>query len=380
MSPKTFEDLITEVHEPGICQECGGCVSFCSSAEYDVIGFTKPNSPPEYINKDQCLECGICYCVCPQTHYLHDELDTTYKVSDFHKMPIGYYNKIYSCQSKDNKFLQVGTDGGVVNSLINFLIEENIIDGAIVAKMETPFSRESTIAYDKEDLINASGATLDISTQLDEVQKFSTYTHSIPKLNHYKFKKLAVVGTPCQIYTIRCMQALGVTPSQNIELCLGLFCYENFFFEKNKIEKFQKDFNINLKQVKKINIKQDLIFKIKDEHNNQRTIHIPFNHLNDYMRTACNACSDFTNIYADISFGGLGSQDKFTTVIPRTEKGQKIFSKAKESGIFDCMEINDDKQEKIRDLITSFARNKINRYLEFLQKMGIQEKYKIGSE
>ncbi len=380
MSPKTFEDLITEVHDKGICQECGGCVSFCSSAEYDVIGFTKPNAPPEYINKDKCLECGICYVICPQTHYLHEELDTTYKSLDFHEMPIGHYDKIYSCQSKDSKFLEVGTDGGVVNSLINFLIEENIIDGAIVAKMESPFSRESAIAYNKEDLIKASGATLDISTQLNEVQKFSTYTHSIPKLNHYKFKKLAVVGTPCQIYTIRCMQALGVTPSQNIEVCLGLFCYENFFFEKAQIEKFQKDFNINLKQVEKINIKEDLIFKIHDEDNNKRTIHLPFNHLNDYMRTACNACSDFTNIYADISFGGLGSQDKFTTVIPRTEKGQKIFTKAKESDIFDCVDLGEAKQEKMRDLINNFAKNKIKRYLEFLKKMGIQDNYKLGRE
>ena len=31
--PKSFEDLIKEVHEKGICGECGGCVSFCSAAE-----------------------------------------------------------------------------------------------------------------------------------------------------------------------------------------------------------------------------------------------------------------------------------------------------------------------------------------------------------
>lgn len=380
MTTKIFQDLIEEVHNNGICQECGGCVSFCSSAEYNIIGFTEPNAPPDYIHKDECLECGICYCICPQTHYLHQELDNIYKLFDLESMPIGNYEKIYSCQSTDDKFLKYGTDGGVVNSLINYLIEEKKIDGAIVAKMKNQFSRESTIAYNKEDLINASGATLDISKQLDEIQKFSTYTHSIPKLNHYKFKKLAVVGTPCQIYTIRSMQTLGVTPSENIEICLGLFCYENFYFEKSKIEKFQKDFNIKLKDVEKINIKEDLIFRLRQNNNDRKTIHIPFNHLTDYMRSACNACSDFTNVYADISFGGLGSQEKFTTIIPRTEKGKKIFSEAKKAGIFECTELRDEKEKRMEDLIKKMAKSKIHRYLNYIEKIGVQEKYKIERE
>jgi coenzyme F420 hydrogenase subunit beta len=73
MSTKSFQDLIKEVHDRGICQECGGCVSFCSSAEYDVIGFKDQYSPPVYINEDKCLECGICYYICPQTHVLDDD-------------------------------------------------------------------------------------------------------------------------------------------------------------------------------------------------------------------------------------------------------------------------------------------------------------------
>ncbi|MHA1344472.1 MAG: Coenzyme F420 hydrogenase/dehydrogenase, beta subunit C-terminal domain, partial [Promethearchaeota archaeon] len=352
MSIKSFQNLIEEVHNKGICQECGGCVSFCSSADYNVIGFPNPNAPPEYINKEQCLECGICYCICPQTYYLHNELNKTYNIIDFYSMPIGYYNEIYSCQASDSDFLRVGTDGGVVNSLINFLLEKKLIDGAIVSKSEAPFSREATIAYNKEDLINASGATLDIIPQLGEIQKFSTYTHSIPKLNHYKFKKLAVVGTPCQIYTMRCMQNLGVTPSENIEYCLGLFCFENFYFERSQIEKFEKDFNVKFSNIKKINIKEDLIFKIKDKNEKLRTIHIPFSHLNDYMRSACLACRDFTNIYADISFGGLGSPDKYTTVITRTKKGEKLFSEAMDSGVIKCLDLDKEKKNKMNNLIT----------------------------
>ncbi len=365
MSTKTFQDLITEVHERGICQECGGCVSFCSSAEYDVIGLKDPYKPPEYINKEKCLECGICYYICPQTHVLDNELNKTYKFTDYSSMPIGFYEDIYSCQATDAEFLKYGTDGGVVNSIINFLIEEKLIDGSIVSKTEAPFSREATFADSKYDLLKASGAKLDISFQLDEIQKFCTYTHSIPELNLYKFKKLAVVGTPCQIYTMRCMQDLGVTPSQNIEICLGLFCYENFLFDKSQIAKFEKDFKIKFRDIENINIKEDLIFRLKDD----KIIHVPFNHLNDYMRPACNACGDFTNIYADISFGGLGSPDKYTTVITRTEKGKDIFSRALDAGINKNLDLDETKKKRMIDLISQYSQSKLKRQENFMYNL-----------
>jgi coenzyme F420 hydrogenase subunit beta len=236
-----------------------------------------------------------------------------------------------------------------------------VIDGAIVAKTEAPFSREATFVNNKEGLLKSSGALLDISPQLTEIQKFSTYTHTIPELKKYSSNKLAVVGTPCQIYTMRCMQELGVTPSQNIEICLGLFCFENFLFDKRQIEKFEKDFNIQLENIKKINIKEDLIIKFKD----RKKIHIPFNHLTEYMRPACNACNNFTNIYADISFGGLGSPDKYTTVIVRTKKGKDIISGAVTAGVIKKMDLDSLRQEKMIELITQYSRLKIQRYENF---------------
>ena len=369
MNTKSFQDLIKEVHDRGICQECGGCVSFCSSAEYNIIGFKDQYSPPEYINKDKCLECGICYCICPQTHILDDELNKTYNFSDYASMPLGNYENIYSCQATDKEFLDYGTDGGVVNSIIHFLIESKVIDGAVVSKTEAPFSREATFADSKYDLLKASGVKLDITPQLDEIQKFCTYTHSIPKLNHYKFKKLAVVGTPCQIYTIACMKDLGVTPSQNVEICLGLFCYENFFFEKSQIEKFEKDFNIRFSDIIKINIKEDVIFTLKDQGTGEKIIHVPFNHLDRYMRAACYACADFTNIYSDISFGGLGSPEKYTTVIPRTKKGKEIFKRVLNAGVIKQKEISNDKKQEMLNIITQFSKSKVNRKEQFMKNL-----------
>ncbi|MFX1328416.1 MAG: Coenzyme F420 hydrogenase/dehydrogenase, beta subunit C-terminal domain [Promethearchaeota archaeon] len=361
MNIKTFKDLIEEVHKPGICQECGGCVSFCNSIEHEVIGFKKPNSPPEYLNKEKCLECGICYFICPQTHILDEELNKTYNFSDSTKMPLGFIDTIYSCQATDDEFLKYGTDGGVVNSIINYLIEKNLIEGAIVAKTTSPFNRESIIARSKKDLIDTSGVKLDITPQLEVVQKFHTYTSSLPNLRHYKFKKIALVGTPCQIYTIRCMQELGIIPSENIEICLGLFCYENFFFDKKRIEKFEKDFKLKFENIKRVNIKENLIINIKSKKNTQKIIHIPFEKLTDYTRPACSVCKDFTNIYADISFGGLGSQDKYTTVITRTKKGEEIINKALRAGVIKRFKLDSSNLKDLKEKLIQFAQLKLKR-------------------
>ncbi len=371
MSIKTFQDLIKEVHEKGICQECGGCTSFCSAAFEKVIGFKTPNSPPEYINKDACLECGICYYLCPQTHVLDEDLNNAYQFTDFISMPIGTVDNIYSCQSTDEEFKTYGTDGGVVNTLLNYLLEKKIIDGAIVSKAEGPFSREAMFAETKEDLINASGTVLNVSPQVDEIQRFSTYTRSIPKLSHYKFKKLAIVGTPCQIYTIRCMQTLGVTPSEYIDICLGLFCYHNFLFEKSQIETFEKEFKVKFEDIKKINIKEDLILKLEDENLKEKIIHIPFEKLVNYIRPACHSCNDFTNIYADISFGGLGSPDGYTTVIPRTEKGKELFQKLLDSNAIKRLEHDKITKNNMIDLISKFSKLKIERRDKFMDNLKI---------
>jgi len=77
------------------------------------------------------------------------------------------------------------------------------------------------------------------------------------------------------------------------------------------------------------------------------------------MRPACNACADFTNIYADISFGGLGSPDNFTTVITRTKKGKEIFNKVVKTGVIKILDKFNEKG--IKDKLVQLSQSKIKR-------------------
>ena len=94
-----------------------------------------------------------------------------------------------------------------------------------------------------------------------------------------------------------------------------------------------------------------------------------FNHLEDYMRPACNACDDFTNIYSDISFGGLGSPDKYTTVIPRTDKGKQLLQKILDENIVKSLELDDKAKNDMKELIVKFSESKIKRREEFMKNL-----------
>ncbi|MFW9782625.1 MAG: Coenzyme F420 hydrogenase/dehydrogenase, beta subunit C-terminal domain, partial [Candidatus Heimdallarchaeota archaeon] len=128
----------------------------------------------------------------------------------------------------------------------------------------------------------------------------------------------------------------------------------------------EKKYNFSFDDVKKLNIKEDLTIQIKD----REEIHIGFDELRDITRPACYACRDFSNVYADISFGGLGSQEGYTTAIVRTKIGEDVYNKAlKEGYLEEPLEANTSvKKSEILAKVISFGKRKFQRYKNFLNE------------
>jgi coenzyme F420 hydrogenase subunit beta len=362
--PKSFDDLIKDVHEQGICGECGGCVSFCSADEIKAIEMSE-SGPPRYYNKDNCLKCGICYLVCPQTHVLDKELNKKYN----YKVSIGNWVKITSSQATSEEIQKRATDGGVVTAILSYLLDKNLINGAIVSKKEGPFSRIPFFATTKEDLLEAAGSHYDLSHGVVSLEKYSSFVPTITKLKTIissDLMKIAVVGTPCQIMSIRKMQELSILPAHIIKYTLGLFCNLNFSFDAVTRSKIEQKFNFSFDEVESMNIKENLILELK----NNQTKYIDFKDIHEFARPACFACRDFSNVYADISFGGLGSKDGYTTAIIRTKIGEKIYNNAlKEGYLKEPAQINNSvKKSEMLAKVISFGKRKYDRYKKALEK------------
>jgi coenzyme F420 hydrogenase subunit beta len=365
---KTFKDLIKEIHEPGLCGSCGGCVSFCSAGELSAIGFGE-DGKPMYINENNCLECGICYLICPQIDALDEEIKNKFEW----KAPMGQFKRIVSARSTNQDILKRATDGGVVTSILGCLLDKKLIDGAVVSKKTTQFSREPMIATTCEEILSAAGSRFTGISGVEELSRFSTYSptmFAIKEVANMDLIKIAVVGTPCQVHTLRKMQNLNVVPSHVVKFILGLFCSENFSFDASEKEDVEKVIGASLDDIEKLNIREDFIIELK----NGEKKHIPLEKMENFVRSACLACSDFANDFADLSFGGLGSPEGWTTVLIRTNIGEAIYQEAIHHGYIEEL---DPSNEEFNEYSTSTIESKLMQFAKMKLERGFKTKRRI---
>jgi len=324
---KGFQDLVAEVQEKGICGKCGGCLSFCSAGEFNAL-LASDDGTPVLADESKCLHCGVCYLICPQIKALDQEL----REKTGWKRPIGPYREIVSARAHSLKIRRVATDGGVVTALLTYALKKHLIQAAIVSRRVGPLAREPMVATTPEELIEAAGSHFDESQGVHALgawySTFSPSVREVKSLGKRDLQKIALVGTPCQIFTIKKMQLLRVLPADSVVLTIGLFCTENFSFDAKTRRVLERKMSVKLGQICKLNIKDDVIITTTKK----EVVHIPFSVMDEFARPGCFACTDFAGEYADISCGGIGSPDGYTTTVLRTTAGETLYNRAKADG------------------------------------------------
>ena len=321
---RSFDDLQRDVISTGSCSQCGGCVSFCSANRLGALEIS-PDGVPKYLDEEKCLKCGLCYSICTQIDELDQELEEKFDWVP----PMGRYGRVASARTTNHEIRNVCTDGGVVTSLLMYMLDYNLIDGAVVSRFVGPFNRVPVIATDREDILNSAGSDFSASTHVGVVgDGYSTYSpgaFAVKDLTtNMRATRLALVGTPCQVHTIRKMQCLNIVPSDMVKYTIGLFCMENFAFPSLMERDMEARVGVKMDDIKKLNVKEDVIVTLISG----ETVHIPFDVVHEFARPACLKCTEFANDFADISVGGLGSLDGYTTVLTRTDAGQGIYQTA----------------------------------------------------
>jgi coenzyme F420 hydrogenase subunit beta len=321
---KTFFNLIQEVQKPGLCHHCGGCVTFCTAINYGALESAE-DGRPRYKDIEKCIECGLCYSICPEI----GELDEETKRRVAWSAPMGRILETSVARATDPAVREVATDGGVVTSLLLHLFDLGRIDGAIVTKQTGPFQRQPWLATSKEEIIEAAGFHFDTSPGMSLFSEvYSTYSPSVvglEEVNRRHLNRVAFVGTPCQINSLRRMEVLDIVPSGTIKFHLGLFCTGNFNFGPEQRRRLEEIGNFKWDEVRKVNVKEELMIHL---HNGDIRF-IPLDQLDFMKRYACRYCDDYAAEFADLSFGGIGAPEGWTTVMARTPLGRAVLADAK---------------------------------------------------
>ena len=314
MSDKlSFLTLKENVIDVGKCTGCGGCVC-CPLNLIEMIGDT-----PEIVDESKCTKCEICVLkICPRIPESLADLEEKFFERAFTEEDIiGIYNKSFTVTTKNDKIKAVGQDGGVVTSILACLLEEGEIDCVIASKRLPGWGTEAVIVNSIEELYICAGTRYTLSSNLKVLRE---------AIQNYE--KIAVVGTPCQIQTIRRLQKNLKRYGKKIKLAIGLFCTEVFTYDGLIKEKIQDELKLDLEDIEKMNIKGKFIIYPKKGDQ----IEIPLKALKGHIKEGCHYCTDFSAEYADISVGGVGSKLGWSSVLVRTPAGENALTKAIEKG------------------------------------------------
>jgi coenzyme F420 hydrogenase subunit beta len=218
---------------------------------------------------------------------------------------IDFYSEMFSA-----KTLIEGQDGGVVTSMLVWGLQRLLFDCAVVVQRKKGYCAEAVAAEAVCDVLEAKGTTY---LRVNTVSKLKSLVES-------GRRRVALVGTPCQVQAARKMQSPLLEKYPDLELTLvGLFCLEAFNYEKLK-DAVRRLLGVDLDAAERTQIRNGK-FTVWG---GGKESSVSVKELNAAVEKGCSQCSDFTARYADVSVGSVGSDEGYSTVMVRTPAGRKL--------------------------------------------------------
>jgi coenzyme F420 hydrogenase subunit beta len=146
------------------------------------------------------------------------------------------------------------------------------------------------------------------------------------------------VGTPCQIQSLRKIEALPLKKYSIVKFTIGLMCTECFDYNGLMKKHIEGVLGFNLSDVEKVNIKGKVVVSTRSGQTKTASL----KEAKQYTRKGCLPCMDFSAELADISVGGLGLNG-WTFTILRSKMGEEIFDRAEKAGAIRTRSVKEEK-------------------------------------
>lgn len=160
--------------------------------------------------------------------------------------------------------------------------------------------------------------------------------------------KVAVVGTPCEIMAASKIQHYTKSP---IDFKIGLFCMENFSY--SYFIELLKEYDLTMDEIEKFRIEKGYAFLFLK---NGERLRIPLSTAKTVVRKNCNICVELTSETSDVSVGSIGSENGWSTLIIRTEKGEKVIENAIKEGYLKAKELTPSQLKLLEKIASNKAK------------------------
>ena len=312
------DNSISFVPINNLCTGCGTCNGICPQGCIDMCfdhssGLIKPA-----VDASTCVQCGLCLKVCPGWKLNIDSL----RPKDQCGVTVPTLGKISTafmgCSCKDAIRIS-SASGGMISEVLFYLMEQGLIEGAIVTRMSSqhPLETETFIARNPEEILAAQ------KSKYCPVAACSILKEVLANEQRYVF-----VGLPCHVAGLRKAQLQFPEVAKRVHYILGLFCSRSP--NANATRHLLYSLGINLPDVQSIDYRGEghpgrMIIRLKNG-SQKHVDHLNYQYwgysfLKYFKPIRCWLCPDHSAELADISFG-----DNWANVYPfkRDKKGSSI--------------------------------------------------------
>lgn len=325
-----------------LCTRCGSCVGL---SEGKIVFTDREGDYRPYVltEPDEQHSARLLY-ACPGKDFNFKEYREKFYIGapEYHV----YTGPVYSINiaySKIPSIRDAGGSGGMISAILIWLLQKGKIDGAVVTGMskDKPWLTQSYIATTTDEILAAAQSKY-IITSVNEI---------LPEIESFK-GRLAYVGLPPQVQSIRKLQAVGDPSVRNIQYILGPFYGNTLHF--SSIKSFLKSYKIyDYKNISKLYFRYgEWPGNMRIEMKDGKTVELPKFHANYlipfHIMTNSLLCTDLSNEFTDISGGDAWAPvyeergKGFSIVFARSAVGQQILDDMKQEGLIDLSPISID--------------------------------------
>ncbi len=352
-----FNDLERMIIEPGFCTLCGACEAACP-VHVLRVEHCKPHRLHDC--SEHLDSCPICYDICPHTDALLFETLRFVADAPHRRESLGYYRKILLAHATNPTLRDATKSGGVVNALLNFAINERIIDSAIVseASSKVPIKVKPLIGLVPDDTLSAVDTKI-VPSAVAEAFGRAVFEHGKAHI--------AFVGIPCHIRALRKLEAWQHKLMDSLEVTIGLFCLWTFSLGR-LLEYLLHEHNIAANEIQNVDLTANE-YVVTTEN---RVVRIPLSEAKSHIMNSCRTCTDFTSQLADLSIGGASPLKDWSIVIIRTKEGEAFFNRAVKKGVITTKKIEVE-PETLAHLIqlSAHKRDAALQEIEAMKKAGV---------
>jgi coenzyme F420 hydrogenase subunit beta len=258
----------------------------------------------------------------------------------------GNFKNGYLACASDPSVRQNAASGGTVSAILIYLLENKLIDGALVCRTtysddDEGIGYEFIIARTREEVLSAQTS-----------KYFEVYfmREALPLIRNF-VGKLAVVALPCDIKNLHYLTRNDKELSKKIEYVLCLFCGHNS--KRELLSRVLAHMQILEKDIDKFYFrvghwrgKMYIRLRNGNEFKFPSARYLLYQNLYFFAQRKCLYCNDHIGYYSDISFGDVwdyrlkNNTIKYSSVVTKTQAGEELLISATKSNFIHVQNVS----------------------------------------